>query len=97
MAGRYSHDTTGNVVMTKEKKRNPAYLKASLLAAIMLLVGGKWYLYVAHADSPFDDVGASINSFMPAPINRIGCDMLKQRFGNIPIPPKGCSIDGRWA
>jgi hypothetical protein len=85
-------------VMTKgkDKKRN-YHIRPILLAAVILLVGGKWYSYVAHADTPFDDLGASINSMMPPPIKRIGCSMLKERFGNIPIPPRGCAVDGRWA
>lgn len=84
--------------MSKEqRKRHPIIFRTSVLVVLTLLIGGKWYTYVAHAESPFDDVGASLNSIMPGPINRIGCDLLKQRFGNIPIPPKGCGIDGRWA
>jgi hypothetical protein len=84
-------------IMTKEPNRKRiALIRAGLLASIMLLVGGKWYSYVAHADSPFDDLGASINAIMPGPINRLGCDMLKKRFGDIPIPPRGCNVHGRW-
>jgi hypothetical protein len=84
--------------MTKQpKKRRPLLFRAGFLSLVMLLVCGKWYSYVAHAETPFDDLGSSINSIMPGPINRIGCDMLKQRFGNIPIPPKGCGVEGRWA
>lgn len=84
--------------MTKTtKKRSHPRFRIIFLAITMLLVGGKWYSYVAHADSPFDDFGSSLNAMMPGPIKRIGCDMLKQRFGNIPIPPRGCSVSGRWA
>jgi hypothetical protein len=85
-------------IMTKERNTiRIALIRAGLLASIMLIIGGKWYTYVAHADSPFDDFGSSLNSIMPGPLNRMGCDMLKQRFGNIPIPPKGCNVEGRWA
>lgn len=70
--------------------------KPTLLAAALLLLGGKWYAYVAHADSPFDDFGSSLNALMPGPINKYGCDMLKKRFGNLPIPPRGCDVDGQW-
>jgi hypothetical protein len=84
--------------MTREPNRKrAAIIRASLLASLIILVGGKWYSYVAHADSPFDDLGPSINSIMPGPINRLGCGMLKKRFGDIPIPPRGCNVDGRWA
>lgn len=70
--------------------------KPTILAAVLLIVGGTWYSYVAHADSPFDDVGSSLNAMMPGPINRYGCDMLKKRFGDLPIPPRGCDVDGQW-
>jgi hypothetical protein len=84
--------------MTREpNKKKAALVRVALVASIMILVCGKWYDYVAHADSPFDDLGSSINSIMPGPINRLGCDMLKKRFGDIPIPPRGCNVDGRWA
>jgi hypothetical protein len=82
------------------KQTNPkraAFIRAAILACLFLLLGGKWYFYVAHADSPYDDVGSRINAIMPGPINRLGCSLLEQRFGNIPIPPRGCDIDGRWA
>ena len=82
--------------MKTEKKRHPGYIKFVLLTAVMLVIGGKWYTYVTLADTPFDDFGSSINAMMPAPINKVGCDLLKQRFGNIPIPPRGCESEGRW-
>jgi hypothetical protein len=78
------------------EKRRPAYIRFVILTMLTLAIGGKWYAYVAHADSPFDEFGSSINALMPGPINKVGCDMLKKRFGNLPIPPKGCE-GGRWA
>jgi hypothetical protein len=85
-------------IMTKEPStRKAVFIRAAILASGMLLIGGKWYVYVAHADSPYEDFGSSLNSIMPGPINRLGCGMLAKRFGNIPIPPKGCNVDGRWA
>ena len=83
--------------MTREPNtKRAAFIRAGLVASIMLVVGCKWYSYVALADSPFDDVGSGINAIMPGPINRLGCEMLKKRFGDIPIPPRGCNVDGRW-
>jgi len=85
-------------IMTKEQNsKRVALIRAGLVASIMLIIGGKWYAYVAHSDSPFDDFGSGINSIMPGPINRLGCGMLKKRFGDIPIPPRGCNVNGRWA
>ncbi|MBL0374874.1 hypothetical protein JJB09_22940 [Rhizobium sp. KVB221] len=83
--------------MTKQRKRHPIFIRVTFLATVVLLIGGKWYAYVAHADTPYDNFGASINAIMPGPINRVGCDMLKKRFGTVPIPPKGCDGAGRWA
>ena len=80
---------------TKQTKR-PAYIRLTILTMLTLAIGGKWYVYVAHADSPFDDVGSSINAMMPGPINRVGCELLRKRFGNLPIPPRGCEAAGRW-
>lgn len=82
--------------MKAHQKKRPAYIRFMMLMTLTLAVGGKWYVYVAHADSPFDDVGASINAMMPGPINKVGCDLLKKRFGNLPIPPHGCEAAGRW-
>lgn len=82
---------------TTPHPRRAALIRAVILASIMLLLGGKWYSYVAFADSPYDDLGAGLNSIMPGPINRLGCEMLQKRFGDIPIPPRGCNVGGRWA
>jgi len=84
--------------MTKQPNpKRPALIRAAILASIMLLLGGKWYSYVAFAESPYDAFGAGLNSIMPGPINRLGCGLLQKRFGNLPIPPTGCNVDGRWA
>lgn len=82
--------------MKADQKKHPAYIRFALFMMLTLAIGGKWYAYVAHADTPFDDFGSSINALMPAPINKVGCDMLHKRFGNIPIPPRGCEGKGRW-
>jgi hypothetical protein len=99
MAERYRLVITRSFqAMTKQPHpKRAAIVRVAILALIMMLIGGKWYLYVAHADSPYDDFGAGINSIMPAPIKRMGCRMLEKRFGDIPIPPKGCNVAGRWA
>ena len=80
----------------KTRKKRP-FIKVTIVTLLLLVLGGKWLSYVAFADSPFDDLGEGINAIMPGPLNRLGCDLLKERFGNVPIPPKGCDVDGRWA
>jgi hypothetical protein len=84
--------------MTRQPNpKRAALIRVAILASIILLIGGKWYSYVAFAESPYDEFGAGLNAIMPGPINRLGCNMLQRRFGNLPIPPKGCGVDGRWA
>jgi hypothetical protein len=83
--------------MKAKDRTRPALIRFAILALLTLGIGGKWYVYVAHADSPFDNVGSGLNALMPGPINKVGCDMLRQRFGNLPIPPRGCEAAGRWS
>jgi hypothetical protein len=58
-------------------------------------IGYRWYQYVSNTNSPYDEVGITLNSYMPEPINKWGCDRLKQTFGS-GLPPAGCaSGDGK--
>lgn len=69
-------------------------LVAGVLAFI-LTTGGLWYRYVTNTETPFDEVGVEINSRMPAPLRKWGCDQLKKNFGR-GVPPMGCdAADGR--
>lgn len=64
-----------------------------LAAAVMF--GGRWYMYVARAESPYDEVGIALNGHAPAPLRRWGCRKLQQRFWH-QMPPYGCTAtDGR--
>ncbi|MBB3607631.1 hypothetical protein [Rhizobium sp. BK602] len=69
---------------------------AAALVAIILVIGGRWYAYVAYAEDPFDEVGIGLNTMMPGPIREKGCDMLKARFENRTLPPAGCGVNGNW-
>lgn len=73
-------------------------LRTLLIVVIMSVgfIGFQWYKYVTNTDSPYDEVGIELNSRMPGPINKWGCDKLHETFGNV-LPPYGCqaSTDGR--
>jgi hypothetical protein len=54
-------------------------------------------MYVTNTTDALDEVGISLNSSMPAPLNEWGCNQLKTNFGG-QLPPYGCgSGDGtQW-
>ncbi|MDL2407975.1 hypothetical protein PY650_20370 [Rhizobium calliandrae] len=78
------------------KKRGLGKALIAALVAIIVVIGGRWYAYVAYADNPFDEVGISLNSMMPGPIREKGCAMLRARFENKTLPPAGCGVNGNW-
>jgi hypothetical protein len=73
-------------------------IKLALIVVIacVAFVGFRWHNYVTNSESPYDEVGIELNSRMPGPINKWGCDRLHQTFGNV-LPPFGCQAgtDGR--
>lgn len=73
-------------------------LRVVLVVAITAAatIGWRWYSYVSNTASPYDEVGIELNSRMPGPINKWGCDKLHASFGNV-LPPYGCQggVDGR--
>lgn len=75
-------------------KRVARILTVSLIAAI-ILIGQRWYTYVTNTTTPYDEVGIELNSYMPSPIRKWGCDHLRATFGEMP-PPYGCATgDGK--
>lgn len=66
------------------------------VVAAIVVVGWRWHGYVTNTESPYDEVGIELNSRMPGPINKWGCDRLHATFGNV-LPPYGCQTgdDGR--
>ncbi|HBF31982.1 hypothetical protein [Rhizobium sp.] len=54
-----------------------------------VIFGWRWYTYVTNTESPYQEVGIDINSRLPDPLNKWGCDRLHATFGNVP-PPLGC-------
>jgi hypothetical protein len=68
----------------------------SAAIAVILVVGGRWYYYIAYASDPFDEVGIEINTNMPMTAKAYGCNLLKSRFEKVSIPPMGCGVEGHW-
>lgn len=68
------------------------------IAAPLLLLGFQWHRYVTNKDTPYNEVGITLNSWMPQPIRKWGCDQLKASFPNS-LPPDGCqnpSVATSW-
>jgi hypothetical protein len=59
-------------------------------------LGFRWYRYVTNTESPYNEVGIELNSRLPGPLKKWGCDRLHETFGNA-VPPYGCQAgaDGR--
>ena len=72
-----------------------AQIVCVVLVAALVIFGGRWYMYVAHAESPYDEVGIALNGYAPGPLRSWGCRTLQQRFAG-QLPPYGCAgPDGR--
>ncbi len=66
-----------------------------IVVGVTVMFGGRWYMYVANADSPYDEVGIALNGYAPGPLRAWGCHKLQSRFG-AQLPPHGCAAaDGR--
>ena len=80
-------------------------MKKSLLILILVLVafvglvGQRYYAWAtnsAGAETPFDEVGIGLHSYMPKVVQDWGCAKLKENFGTKTLPLHGCgSADGR--
>ncbi|WP_244618812.1 hypothetical protein [Rhizobium sp. 18065] len=61
-----------------------------LVVFVGLMLGGfQWYRYITNTESPYQEVGIELNSRMPEPIRKWGCDRLHETFANT-LPPYGC-------
>jgi hypothetical protein len=66
-----------------------------ITVAAVIFFGQQWYSYVTNKTTPYDEFGMQLNSAMPAPIRKWGCDKLLKTFPNAQ-PPDGCqSEDGK--
>ena len=65
------------------------------VVAGLVMFGGRWYMYVAQGQSPYDEVGIALNGYAPAPLRSWGCHKMQTRFPG-QLPPYGCATpDGR--
>lgn len=55
----------------------------------VLLIGFQWHRYVTNKVTPYDEVGITLNGFMPLSVRKWGCDQLKASFPDS-LPPYGC-------
>ena len=66
-----------------------------LVVGVLVMFGGRWYMYVAHGDSPYNEVGIALNGYAPAPLRSWGCHQMQARFAGS-LPPYTCAAaDGR--
>jgi len=61
----------------------------TIVLALAVVGGGRWYYYVANTSSPYDEVGITLNGYMPSALRKWGCDKMHTTFGNV-LPPLGC-------
>lgn len=54
-----------------------------MLLVAIVLIGERWYKYVAYGESPYDEMGIELNSHMPAPLRTWGCARISERFPGI--------------
>jgi hypothetical protein len=60
-------------------------------AALISVIGGRYYMYATNTKTPFDEVGIELHQNMPAMVRDWGCAQLKQSFGGKTLPPPGCN------
>jgi hypothetical protein len=63
-----------------------------IIIAFVIFFGQRWYAYVTNKTSPYNEVGIELNSAMPAPVRKWGCDKLHETFPKAQ-PPNGCQAD----
>lgn len=60
-----------------------------ILGAAVVLVG-RWYTYVTNVNTPYDEIGITLNGYMPLQIRAWGCNKLHASFPKA-IPPLNCA------
>ena len=66
-------------------------LIGTVVLGTMIVIGGRYYVYVTNTQSPYDEVGIMLNGAMPAIVRSWGCGKLKGTFGTKTLPPLGCA------
>jgi hypothetical protein len=80
---------TGSVIWGNHMFR---LLRLVVLMAVVVaaVLGVYWYGYVTNSESPYQEIGIELNSRMPDPIRKWGCDKLQAKFAGA-LPPYGCA------
>ena len=52
-----------------------------------------YYRYVTNTDSPYSDIGITLNGAVPGFVQDWGCGKLKENFAR-QLPPLGCAVEG---
>lgn len=60
---------------------------------VAVVFGGLYYRYVTNTESPYDEIGITLNGMMPGAVQDWGCAKLKENFAG-QLPPAGCSVEG---
>ncbi|MGR9478702.1 hypothetical protein [Rhizobium leguminosarum] len=63
-----------------------------LLTIALAFVVFTGFRYISNTDSPYDEIGITLNNAMPGPINAWGCAQLKTTFGTS-LLPYGCAAE----
>jgi hypothetical protein len=78
----------------KNKMKKSYQMAAVILIAVFIVVtsstGLRWYQYVTNTETPYDEVGITLNRYMPLTARTWGCNQLKATFPQ-KLPPYGCS------
>jgi hypothetical protein len=82
----------GGVCIKGNTVKKLVRLLLTIALAVVILTGFRWYRYISNTDTPYDEIGITLNNAMPGPINALGCAKLKATFANS-LPPYGCAAD----
>ena len=61
-----------------------------IVVVLTVFCAQQWYSYVTNTSELYDEIGIDLNSRMPLPIRKWGCDQLQANFKRA-LPPHGCS------
>lgn len=61
-----------------------------ILVGVTVMFGGRWYMYVTNKDTPYDEVGITLNGYLPLSLRTWGCNKLHANFPKA-LPPLGCA------
>ena len=64
-------------------------IAVGVLAAVAIPLW-KWHRWATAGETPYDEIGIEVNSYMPGPLRDWACGRIAQRFPGS-IPPYGCA------